>query len=266
MRWDETLAALYRRWYVVVIGVLFSAALAFGVLRFVPVSYSASGTVLLLPSKTQLTTDGSGNPLLVLGALSAPAGIVIERLDGADAHERVAVKFPGAEYTIVSDPTLRGPAVLVTTTAKSSGAALDALDYVLTDIPAELTQLQTELKVAPDAKFGSMQLASDKKATKDDSSQQRLLIAAPVAGLVVTLFGTVAIDAIARRSLRRRANRVRRRVIREASGGYTGGEELPDPLPASKPDAPASTSGGADDDDDEPIGPRRNRASLTAPR
>lgn len=197
MGWGQAIGALRRRWYVVVVGLALTAGLTFAAWRFSPPEYSAAGTELLLPAQTQ--DNGINNPLLQLESLGAPASIVVARLDGEDAHERILQSNPNAKYTVVMDPDLRGPAILITATDKTSEGALSALELALAAVPESLKTLQDELDVPEAARVGSMRLTADTEATPQTSATTRTVVAALGVGLGLTIGAVVGLDAIIQR-------------------------------------------------------------------
>lgn len=56
----DLVASMIRRWYFIVTGVLLTGVLGFLAFSFVPVTYQASGSVLLLPPKSSV--GARGNP------------------------------------------------------------------------------------------------------------------------------------------------------------------------------------------------------------
>jgi hypothetical protein len=225
MGWGKTLRALQRRWYVLLIGVIATAGLGWAAWQLSPPMYVARGTELLLPPTSQVEA-GTRNPLLELGSLDAPASLVIGQLDGQQIRAQVYDHSPDAEYTVENDPSLRGPAVLVTLSDTSPQKALSSLRYVLDFVPETLASLQKGLDVPETATVTSMQLAIDTKPEADYSSTTRTLVLAVGGGLVVTVGLAVGLDAFLRRNT----------VRRKSSGGA-------DPARAGTAD---DTAGGGD--------------------
>lgn len=219
MGWGQAIGALRRRWYILVVGLIVTGGLVSAAWRFSPPEYSAAGTALLLPAKTQ--DNGIDNPLLQLETLGAPASIVVARLDGKDAHERILQSNPTAEYTVVLDPDLRGPAILITATDKTPEGAMSALGHALDAVPESLKTLQDELSVPDIARVGSMRLTIDTEATAQTSATTRTLVAALGVGLGLTVGAAVGLDAILER--------------RRASGGRDPAQ--PDDDRTRQPDA-----------------------------
>lgn len=223
MEFTTVVAALLRRWYVVLAGLLLTTGLVYGATTAVPPTYSAVGSVLLLPPEASLE-DGS-NPLLALGGLEQPAALVVAYLAGDEAREAFAQQYPDATYDIVLDPLSRGPLVIVTVEDPSSDDVLAALNSVLDALPAALTQLQDEVAAPSESRIGSMPLSVDTEATTERSDWLRAVIAAAGVGIVLTLVGAVSFDSLA---LRRRT----RREAAAAAAAEAQAQQPPLPEPA----------------------------------
>lgn len=122
----DVLRALGRRWYVLVAGLLITVGLAVGAYRVTPPNYTASGLILLLPSKTAI--GPGGNPFLALSDLDQPAGILVAYFSGSSAQAQVKAQAPTAQYQVLINTSARGPIIEVDVTDKSSAGALKALD------------------------------------------------------------------------------------------------------------------------------------------
>jgi hypothetical protein len=200
----DVLRALGRRWYVLVAGLLITVGLAVGAYRVTPPNYTASGLILLLPSKTAI--GPGGNPFLALSDLDQPAGILVAYFSGSSAQAQVKAQAPTAQYQVLINTSARGPIIEVDVTDKSSAGALKALDYVTEQVPVVLNRLQTQVSAPPDAIITSMPLTIDSKAKADYSGTIRIVIAAVVIGLLLTGLIAFALDGLlASRKARRQA-------------------------------------------------------------
>jgi hypothetical protein len=243
MEFTAVVAALLRRWYVVIVGVAMTAGLVYVAKDAVPPTYSASGSVLLLPPGTSVA-DGS-NALLSLGGLEQPAALVVAYLAGDEARQVLAEDFPNATYDIVLDPLSRGPLVLVTVEDPSQDDVMSALDAVLDALPQALSMLQDQVDAPADSRVTSMPLSVDERPTTERSDSLRALIAAAGVGMVLTLVGAIAFDALAARRRERRRDRRRAAATvpaaeeREEQGAEVAAPTEPDP-PAAEVDVPVS--------------------------
>jgi hypothetical protein len=180
--------------------------LAVGAYRITPPNYTASGLILLLPSKTAI--GPGGNPFLALSDLDQPAGILVAYFSGSSAQAQVKAEAPTARYEVLINTSARGPIIEVDVTDKSSAGALKALDYVTEQVPVVLDRLQTQVSAPANAIITSMPLTIDSKAKADYSGTIRIVIAAVVIGLLLTGIVAFALDGLlASRKARRQARR-----------------------------------------------------------
>ncbi|MGP3535739.1 hypothetical protein ACTU3I_13155 [Microbacterium sp. RD1] len=211
----QTLRALQRRWYVLLVGLIVTGLLGLWAWQATPPTYVAHGTQLLLPPAAQVEA-GTRNPLLELSSLDAPASLIIGQLDGQAVREQVVEESPDAEYVVETDPSLRGPTVLVTMSDTTAKKALASLEYVLNLVPGTLEQLQADLEVPAPAIVTSMRLTTDLEPEPEYSNTLRTLVVAIGAGLVVTIVLAVALDGLLRRRAVKRANAPAKKAPSEA--------------------------------------------------
>lgn len=193
----DVIRALGRRWYVVVVGLLLTAAMTFGAYQLSPPEYNARALVVLLPPKSDL--GKGGNPFLLLSGLEQPASILSAYFSSAPAHAEVEKVSPTADFTVALDDSTRGPVILVDVTDHSSSDTLRVLDYLLGRIPEQLASLQEEVGARPGAVVSSMPLVVDRQPKADVSGTLRLMIAALVGGLVATSISAYGLDGLMRR-------------------------------------------------------------------
>lgn len=195
----EVVRTVLRRWYVVVAGLLLTGVLGYVAYTSTPPVYEASGTVLLLPPEDQVSGEGIQNPFLQLNNLDVPTSLVVARLNGDEVREQIVAEQPNALYEVSTDPTMRGPVVLVQVSAQSAKATIDTLELVLAAAPQALADLQRQQDVPKGDSITSMQLAADLDATPVTRATTRALVAAVAVGLAITAGATAGIDALARR-------------------------------------------------------------------
>lgn len=196
------LRALTRRWYVVLVGLLVTAGLGYVVIGKVPPTYTASGTVLLLPPTASVEGE---NPLLQLGGLEQPSSLVVATLAGSTARAAFAEQFPTATYDIVVDPLSRGPLIVVTAEDTSSQGAMDMLGAVLDQIPVQLEALQDDVSAPASARLGSTALTVDLEPTSSNKDALRAIVVVGVGGVALTLVVAVGLERLARQRPARRA-------------------------------------------------------------
>lgn len=213
-------ASLLRRWYIVVAGVILTAVLGALAVQAVPPTYSAAGSVLLLPPRA--TVDEGSNQLLQLGGLEQPASLVVAYLAGDNMRTAFGTQHPGATYDVVLDPLSRGPLIMMTVHSPSSATVMQALDSAIETVPEALDALQDEVAAPPSSRFSSMPLSIDVEPVTENKSSLRALIAAVGVGMALTLVGAVGLDSLL-------VGRGQRRATKTA-----GGAGAPDLVP---PDA-----------------------------
>ncbi|MCT9818990.1 hypothetical protein N3K63_01680 [Microbacterium sp. W1N] len=201
----EVFRALGRRWYVVVVGLLMTGALAYGAYTLTPTQYTSRGLILLLPSEEAATA--AGNPFLALSGLEQPAGVVVAYFASSSAQNEIADLSPTAEYLVAIDDSTRGPAISVNVTDVSAESSLSTLEHLMTRVPEELARIQNELDVPAEAAVGSMTLTADEAAEPDRSGTIRMTIAAVAVGVLLTGISAFALDGILLRRARRTAQR-----------------------------------------------------------
>ena len=238
MEFTAVVAALLRRWYVVLVGLVMTAGLVYVANDAVPPTYSATGSVLLLPPGASLE-DGS-NPLLALGGLEQPAALVVAYLAGDEARQLFAEDFPNTTYDVVLDPLSRGPLVLIKVEDPSEDDVMSALNAVLVTLPDALTMLQDQVDAPADSRVTSMPLSVDTRPTTERSDSLRALIAAAGVGMVLTLVGAVAFDSLAARRRERLRAAAETAEVRDAEEQVTPTSAATEAPPA--PPAPAVTA------------------------
>lgn len=208
----DVMRALARRWYVLIVGLIMTAGLAYGAYAATPPEYTARGLVLLLPS--EIAVGEAGNPFLALGGLEQPAGIVVAYFASASAQAEVEAESPTAQYLVAIDDSTRGPVISVNVTDETAEGALATLSFLMERIPAQLERLQRDVDAPDEAIITSMPLTVDQEAKVDRSGTVRMVIAATAVGLLVTGAVAFALDGVL---LRRRQRRTAQSAEAEAS-------------------------------------------------
>ena len=228
----DVIRALGRRWYLVAVGLVLTAAMVAGGYVTSPPKYNASALVLMLPAKGDV--GNGGNPFLMLDGLEQPAGIVAAYFSSEPSREEVERVSPDAEYEVGIDDSTRGPVLAVDVTDTSPQAALQTLDFLLLRIPEELSSLQQQVDARGSAVVTSMPLSVDTQAKIDARGTIRTMIAALVVGLVGTVVVSCTLDAF---------------LLRRRYGSWpvphADDQDEQDPVPAQEPApgrAPTSAS------------------------
>ncbi|KHL01230.1 hypothetical protein [Sinomonas humi] len=203
-------AAIIRRWYALVSGLLVVGGLSYFLYGLIPVDYKVSGSAVLLPSEQSV--GAGGNPYLFLSGLGQAMDVLTRKMTAPDVTSRLTADFPRTTYTAAPDVTSGSSILVVTVKSSSSAQATAALAAVLNDVPVELSAMQDELKVPSNSRISSMQVAQPDAPIVDGKPRIQAVAAVGVAGLLVAVLFTALLDGIL---LRRAAGRVRSRDSRE---------------------------------------------------
>ncbi|SDR72002.1 hypothetical protein [Agrococcus carbonis] len=197
----DVIRVLVRRWYVVLLGLLLTAGLAYGAVAATPPEFKSRALVLLLPSADAV--EEIGNPLLALSGLEQPASLVVAQIMSNPEREAVERRSATADYFVALDSSVRGPVILVEVNDVTAAQSLATLEYLKGRISDELARLQAEVDAPDDSIIRSMELTTDVTATEDLSTTIRNAIAAVAVGLAATGFLAFGVDGlITRRSAR----------------------------------------------------------------
>lgn len=207
-------ASVKRRWYVMVVGLLLTAAASVYGYQEAPVKYEASGSVALIPPPTAVISGD--NPFLYMGGLEQALGVLTVKLNSPAVQRPIAETYPDVQYTTTRDSSTNGPIVLISVTGSSSEDTLGALRYVLDAVPDTLASLQDALDLSPGARMTSMPLAMDEQAEVSDSTRTRMLLALAALGSAGSLLVAGQFDKVI---LRRRARRSDRQSIKSDENG-----------------------------------------------
>ncbi|KAA9106483.1 hypothetical protein [Microbacterium rhizomatis] len=198
----DFLRALGRRWYVLVVGLVLTVALAVGAYVITPPEYTARGLIILLPSEEAVANGG--NPFLALDNLDLPARILVSYFQSESAQTDVANVAAEATYVVSIEESTRGPIIAIDVKDVSAAGALSTLNYIAGEVPSNLARLQTEVSAPPASFVRSTPLTMDTIAKEDLSGTIRVVVAAAAAGLVVSLIVAFLVDRVRLGSGRRR--------------------------------------------------------------
>lgn len=231
MRLRETVGAMIRRWYIMLLGLLLTAGLSWIVQERVPVTYQATGSQVLMPPSATVGTEG--NPYLYLGGMSQALDVLIRHATAVEVVTPVLENFPQTNYSVEADRSTSGSILVVTAQGPTPEETLDVLHAAMDEVPAALKAMQDELAISDKLRINVRTVVVDRQATKDDQSQMRLTILAAGGGIVGTIVLTAMVDGLL----------IGRSRARHADGEQgarpeSGGSEDKDPgLPARGVDA-----------------------------
>ncbi|ASN51484.1 hypothetical protein [Sinomonas sp. R1AF57] len=260
-------AAIVRRWYVFIAGILAVGGLSYLMYGMIPVDYKTTGSLVLLPSAKAVGIDG--NPYLFLGGLGQAMDVLTRRITAADVTDRLTGPYPKSSYTALPDVTAGSSIMVVTVKAHTASESTRLLTAILVEAPKQLAAMQDELKVPDGSRISSMQVAEPTEPVVDGKPRLQAVAGAGAAGLLLVLLMTATFDGA---MLRRRARRggaakvdttdaesqMTPPVVAEGTGRIhvlAGSISQDGESPSADPDAATASS-------DEPVPLRRRRAAT----
>ena len=264
MNFSDTIRGLWRRWYIVLPGLVIAASLAVGTWYAVPPGYERSSTQLLIPGAESMP-DGA-NPYLFLGGLAPAADVIVRAVGAENVLNEVVEEHPGVEIEVSRDTTTAGPVILIVVTAASDAAAAEVQGLLVERTATVLQDLQESEGIASENLVSVLPITVDSESILQQRSRFIATGSAGLVGLAMTLFIAGLVDGL---SLQRR------RGGKSSDGPSVGGPEgvtdspsadlatsnaTPDST-ASKPPKPSAPSGPSG-----PSGPSRtSRPSRPSP-
>ena len=239
--------SVLRRWYFVLFGLVITAALCLGGYRVAPVSYQTDTSVLMLPPK--VAVGPNGNPYLFLGGLGQALDVLSRKLQSDNVSKPILDANPGASFSAKADASTSGPILLITVTAKAQAAAMETMRDLMTQLPVQLDQLQTDLNVPEPSRISLMTLASDTSPKLVDKSRMQIVIGVAAVGAAGSLLLSGLLDSmlITRRT---------RRLLAAANVDVYGRPEEPGDATLDRP------SEGVRPDEVGTVSARRRKASA----
>jgi capsular polysaccharide biosynthesis protein len=210
--------SLVRRWPLVLIGLILTAALATATFFLVPVSWTAKASVLILPPTT--IVGETGNPYLFLSGLGQASDVLAKRLDAEDAHTAAQERYRGGDFTVATDPGSPAPVILIEADAPRADQALELAGEVHERVPAELVAMQRDLGVPTDALITQSDITVDTVAVLNPKTRIQATIIVAAAGLALTILLIGLVDGLARR----------RRDHADAESARLGADPDPEPV------------------------------------
>ena len=228
----QSLRVIARRWYLVLVGVLFTGMLCAAANQLVPPSYDSQGSMVLMPPSAAV--GEAGNPYLQLGGMSEAMDVLVRQTSAAAIREPILERYPSSTYVVEPDRTTTGSIIVVNATAETPEESLQLLDDAMATLPATLTRMQDELDVIPEQRIDTRAVVVDTEAALNVKQTIQIVALAGLAGLAGTLMLTALLDGFLTRRRQRREDAAAFR--RQSSGARhmepVAGSEQPDTVPA----------------------------------
>ena len=201
MNFADTLRGLVRRWYIVIPGILVTAAIALGAWLAIPTGYQRSATQLLLPGANSM--PAGANPYLFLGGLSPAADVLVRAIGAKNVLNEVVKKYPGVQIEISRDTTTAGPIILITVTAGSDAAAGEVLGLLIDRTSTVLDEFQQAENIPAQNRVSVIPVTVDRTSTLQQRSRVLGASGAAIVGLVLTLLIAGLVDGASQQRKRR---------------------------------------------------------------
>ncbi|MEV7442648.1 chain length determinant protein [Streptomyces sp. NPDC091204] len=223
----EIWRVMRRRWYVLLPGLLITAALTAAVYLLVPVEYRSQSTVTLLNSK-KATVAFDGNPFLSTQAsLTGMADGLARNLnsDGAKADLK-ALGVTGVHEAKIADNAL-GPYMWLSVVGTDPAAVLKSDEILTAYAEKRLLEFQSQQSVAPDAMIRMSTIVPPQKPEAQTKARVQFLVMAGALGFVLSLVATFFVEA--RKRQRSSPGRHRPAPGEGGEGGGPAAEDAGDP-------------------------------------
>ena len=215
MNFADTLRGLVRRWYIVIPGILVTAAIALGAWLAIPTGYQRSATQLLLPGANSM--PAGANPYLFLGGLSPAADVLVRAIGSQEVLDDVVNQHPGVRIEITRDTTTPGPIIVITVTAGSDAAAKEVLGLLIDRTATVLNDFQQAENIPVRNRVSVIPVSVDTLSVPQLRSRLLGTAAAGIVGLVLTLLIAGIVDGASQRK--------RQRETSPRNGTEAGGSE-----------------------------------------
>ncbi|MGP2439526.1 chain length determinant protein [Streptomyces sp. JW3] len=191
----EIFRVMRRRWYVLLPGLLLTAALLAAVAVLVPVSYQSQSTVVLLNSQ-KATDDYDGNPFLsTQTSLTGMADSLARSLNSDDSLRELKSRGATGTFEAKLADNAQGPLLWLTVTGTDADAVL-ASDKILATYAGErLKQFQEQQSVDPKAMIRMTTIVPPQQPVAQTRTRLQYLIMAGGLGLVLTLVAAFYVEA-----------------------------------------------------------------------
>lgn len=146
MYFFETLRGLWRRWYVVLPGMLIATLLAIAAWNLIPPGYERSSTQLLIPAAGSI--PAGANPYLFLGGLAPAADVLVRAVGSENLLNEVTARNPGVKIEVSRDTGTAGPVILIMVTAPTNAVAAEVQGMLIERTATVLDELQASEGIA----------------------------------------------------------------------------------------------------------------------
>ncbi|MEU5805963.1 chain length determinant protein [Streptomyces sp. NPDC047718] len=240
----EIWRVMRRRWYVLLPGLLITAALTTGVYLLVPVEYRSQSTVTLLNSK-KATVAFDGNPFLSTQAsLTGMADGLARNLNSDDSRADLKAQGLTGTYEAKIADNAQGPFMWLIVSGTDPAAVLKSDQLLTAYAEKRLQEFQAQQQVTPEAMIRMATIVPPQKPEPQTKTRLQYLVMAGALGFVLSLVATFFVEARRRTPAgpgRRRAAAPEAEAEAEAGTGAQAGTGTG--AGAGAPEAVSSSAG-----------------------
>ncbi|POX51684.1 chain length determinant protein [Streptomyces sp. Ru71] len=191
----EIFRVMRRRWYVLLPGLLLTAALTVAVALLVPVTYQSQSTVVLLNSQ-KATVAYDGNPFLsTQTSLTGMADSLARNLNSDGSLRELKSRGASGTFEAKLADNAQGPLMWLTVTGTDKAGVL-ASDRILTAYAEErLEQFQKQQSVTPKAMIRMTTVVPPQNPVAQTKTRLEYMVMAGGLGLVLSLVGVFWVEA-----------------------------------------------------------------------
>lgn len=191
----EIFRVMRRRWYVLLPGLLLTAALTVAVAFLVPVSYQSQSTVVLLNSQ-KATVAYDGNPFLsTQTSLTGMADSLARNLNSDGSLRELKARGASGTFEAKLADNAQGPLMWLTVTGTDKARVL-ASDRILTAYAEErLEQFQKQQAVAPKAMIRMTTIVPPQDPVAQTKTRLEYMVMAGGLGFVLSLVAVFWVEA-----------------------------------------------------------------------
>lgn len=208
----KTARIVRRRWYMVMIGALFTLIGA-AVVLMLPPTYEASSILVLLaptsPTATASPTDGTPAPVNPYQAfdssITITANLMSTQVTQPQIVDAMVAKGASPDYTVGTDPTTGGPTVTITAQAPTPSQALLTTHLVADEFRRQLTARQKGAGAPSRSLITASPVVTPTNADRLVAGRIRALVAIFGVGAVASVCLALAAEAIADQRRRKQA-------------------------------------------------------------
>ncbi|KFF60733.1 hypothetical protein JF66_02560 [Cryobacterium sp. MLB-32] len=196
MYFTDTLRGLWRRWYIVVPGLLIAASLAIGAWNLIPPGYERSSTQLLIPGAESMPVGA--NPYLFLGGLVPAADVIVRAVGSANLLDEVVADNPGVKVEVSRDTTTAGPVILIVVTAPTDAAAQKVQGLLVERTAMVLDDIQSKEGIAAQNRMTVLPVTIDNRSVLQERNRFIAVGTVGFVGLALTLLLAGLVEGFSR--------------------------------------------------------------------